>query len=271
MVRLRQSYSRVAKAAAMTAGRHAHADSSGGISDSCASCAPGSAGSFAAFAARSMASRRWRTRSPFGSAGPRKSARSSASAAGSSIPFMPGGRVHRQRQGRRALRIRLKASIVTNNRRAPGGLFVLHASARPESPLRRSYLARRRRSHRDTHQLSERAGLCRQGISRPRRAKSPSRLHLRPETRCLRCHQTRAAPPLRHRAHHRTPESGRSPRPLLPQWPRRRCRQCHPLRCWLQLPPYSRLAESSSAPHPDRIHHCHQRLLSAQPGFLTDE
>ena len=44
------------------------------------------------------------------------------------------------------------------------------------------------------------------------------------ETR-RRCHQARAAPPLRHRAHHRTPEGRRSPRPLLPQRPRRRCRQ----------------------------------------------
>ncbi|MEY9405417.1 hypothetical protein ABIF79_011856 [Bradyrhizobium japonicum] len=28
----------------------------------------------------------------------------------------------------------VKASIVTNNRRAPGGLFVLHASALPDNP-----------------------------------------------------------------------------------------------------------------------------------------
>jgi hypothetical protein len=29
----------------------------------------------------------------------------------------------------------VKASIVTNNRRAPGGLFVLHARAMPDNPL----------------------------------------------------------------------------------------------------------------------------------------
>jgi IS5 family transposase len=28
----------------------------------------------------------------------------------------------------------VKASIVTNNRRAPGGLFVLHARAMPDNP-----------------------------------------------------------------------------------------------------------------------------------------
>jgi hypothetical protein len=28
----------------------------------------------------------------------------------------------------------VKASIITNNRRAPGGLFVLHATALPDNP-----------------------------------------------------------------------------------------------------------------------------------------
>ncbi|MGY4506365.1 hypothetical protein ACVWYH_010322 [Bradyrhizobium sp. GM24.11] len=48
-------------------------------------------------------------------------------------------------------------------------LLVLHASSLPEKPARRSHPARHHRPHRDTHGL--RAGLCRQGISRPRRAK----------------------------------------------------------------------------------------------------
>lgn len=42
--------------------------------------------------------------------------------------------MHRQRHSRRPLRIRREGLIVTNNRRAPGGLFVLHASALPDSP-----------------------------------------------------------------------------------------------------------------------------------------
>ena len=43
-VRLRQSYIRIAKRAAMMAGRHAHAKSSTATVGSCASCAPGLAG-----------------------------------------------------------------------------------------------------------------------------------------------------------------------------------------------------------------------------------
>ena len=35
----------------------------------------------------------------------------------------------------------VNASIVTNNRRAPGGLFVLHARALPDKSVRRSHLA----------------------------------------------------------------------------------------------------------------------------------
>lgn len=42
--------------------------------------------------------------------------------------------MHRRRQGRRALEFGVKASIVSNNRRAPGGLFVLHARAPPDNP-----------------------------------------------------------------------------------------------------------------------------------------
>jgi IS5 family transposase len=43
--------------------------------------------------------------------------------------------VHRQRQGDAApYEFGVKASIVTNNRRAPGGLFVLHAGALPDNP-----------------------------------------------------------------------------------------------------------------------------------------
>ena len=89
-VRLRQSYSRIAKAAAMMAGRYAHAKQFKRISGSCAFCAAGWAGSSATSAARSRASQHWRRHSPSRLAGPRRSARnSSASAAGSFIPSMP--------------------------------------------------------------------------------------------------------------------------------------------------------------------------------------
>jgi transposase, IS5 family len=90
-VRLRQSYVRIARTAAMMAGRYAHAKQfKRHHSGSCAFCAAGSAGSSATSAAGSRASRHWRRRSPSRLAGPRRSARSSsASAAGSFIPSMP--------------------------------------------------------------------------------------------------------------------------------------------------------------------------------------
>ena len=89
----------------------------------------------------------------------------------------------------------VKASIVTNNRRAPGGLFVLHAKAMPDNP----YDGHTLRDVIDSTEIltgcAIERGLCRQGIPRPRRAKSASRLHLRPEARRLRKHQARATPP----------------------------------------------------------------------------
>ena len=42
--------------------------------------------------------------------------------------------MHRQGQGAAPYEFGVKASIVTNNRRAPGGLFVLHARALPDNP-----------------------------------------------------------------------------------------------------------------------------------------
>ena len=86
-VKLRQSYLRIARTAAMMAGRYAHAKQFRRISASCASCAQGSAGSSAISAARSKVRPCSRTPSPSRLAGPRRSARSSsASAAGSFIP-----------------------------------------------------------------------------------------------------------------------------------------------------------------------------------------
>src|SRR6478609_9221220 len=111
-------------------------NSSGGISGSCVSCAAGWAGSSATSVARSRASQPSRRHSPFRLAEPARSApSSSASAAGSSIPFM----LRRWSASAKAkasapYEFGVKASIVTNNRRAPGGLFVLHASSLPENP-----------------------------------------------------------------------------------------------------------------------------------------
>ena len=46
----------------------------------------------------------------------------------------PRGRMHRQGQGPRAYEFGVKRSIVTTHARAPGGQFVLHATASPGNP-----------------------------------------------------------------------------------------------------------------------------------------
>jgi len=110
-----------------------------------------------------------------------------------------------------------KASIVTNNRRAPGGLFVLPPG---DYPITRRQVttthcgtsiepAPRHLKH--SHRLSDRAGLVYKGLPRPRRAKSPSCLNLRARSPAASsCPQgARFARRSRHLAHHRTPD-GRS-------------------------------------------------------------
>ena len=137
----------------------------------------------------------------------------------------------------------VKASIVTTNRRAPGGLFVLHAKSLPGNPYDGHTL---RDIIEDTQNLTgceiERAYVDK-GIPWSRGAKSRPRLYLWAEARRLRRHQTRTATSIRNRARDRPHEGRRSPRPLLPQRPRRRCRQRHPYRCRIQLPTNPRLAE----------------------------
>jgi hypothetical protein len=113
--------------------------------------------------------------------------------------------------------------------------------------------------------------LCRQGLSRPRHRPSAPRLYLRPEARRLRPHQTRAASSLRHRRRDRAHEDGWPSRPLLSQRPRGRCRQRHPLRCRLQLPPRPRLAEDSLDPNPAHSLADVSRPTCAYEGFLTGD
>lgn len=62
-----------------------------------------------------------------------------------------------------------KASIVSNNRRAPGGLFVLHAWALPDNPYDGHTLRDVIERTETLTGCGDRAGLCRQGITRPRR------------------------------------------------------------------------------------------------------
>lgn len=87
-------------------------------------------------AARSKVRLCSRTHSPSCSAEHRRSARSSsASAAGNSISSTP-RMWSASGKGKAAApyEFGVKASIVTNNRLAPGGLFVLHASVLPDNP-----------------------------------------------------------------------------------------------------------------------------------------
>ena len=140
----------------------------------------------------------------------------------------------------------VKASIVTTNARAPGGQFVLHAKALPGNPYDGHTLgAVIEGTERLTGCEIERAYVDKGYRGHETRKPTP-RLHLRTEARRLRRHQARATTPLRHRSRDRTHEDRRSSRPLLSQGPRRRCRQRHPHRRRSQLPPAPRLAESIS-------------------------
>lgn len=175
--------------------------------------------------------------------------------------------MHRQGQGQRALRVRVKASIVTNNQPAAAASSCCTPG---RCPITLTTVLTCWGGHRP-HRLCDRARLCRQGLPRPRRAKSPPHLHVGPEARRLRCHQARAAAPLRHRAHHRPPEGRRSPRPPLSQRPRRRRRQRRPLRRRPQFPPHPRLVQRTRVPVPIQAV-ARPRLPSpAQSGFLTGD
>jgi hypothetical protein len=162
----------------------------------------------------------------------------------------PGGGVHRQRQCRRALhKFGVKASIVTNNRRALGGQFVLHARARcpiirtTVTPRGTSLTAPRHSPAVRSSGLMSTRDTAATTRKIPVAFSSPTR-----KARRLRCHQARAAPSLCHRAHHRTPQGRRSSRPLLSQKPCRRCRQRRPLRRRPQLPLRPRLAQRILVP-----------------------
>src|SRR5262244_1320126 len=163
----------------------------------------------------------------------------------------------------------VKVSIVATN----------HCAGRPvraacpvlaRQSIRRPHAARRYRGRPASHRPPHRARLPRQGISWPRCTQPAPRLHLRPKARRVRRHQARAQTTIRHRTPHR-PHEGRGPsRPLLPQGPCRRCRQRHPDCRRPQLPTHPRLAEEAlafnlprSVDHPNRPTNLQSRLLTA--------
>ncbi|MGY3532963.1 hypothetical protein ACVILK_003447 [Bradyrhizobium embrapense] len=109
-VKLRQSYLRIAKTAAMMAGRYAHAKQFKRHQRQFASCAAGWAGSSAISAARSKAWPYSRTPSPSRSAGFPDPLAAAAPARLKAV-FLPcfRGRVQRQGQSSRALRVRCQS------------------------------------------------------------------------------------------------------------------------------------------------------------------
>ena len=116
-VRLRQSYLRIAKNAAMMASRYAHAKQFKRHQRQLLILVAGSAGSSATSAARSKVGQSLEEAiRPSARRGPRRSARSSsASAAGSSIPPRPGGRCLGKGKAPRRTSTASKPRIVTND------------------------------------------------------------------------------------------------------------------------------------------------------------
>ena len=146
----------------------------------------------------------------------------------------------------------VKVSIVSTNARAPGGQFVLHAKSLPGNPYDGHTL---KTVVKDTQQLTGREierTFVDKRIPRPRRHKPAQRLHLGTKTRRVRRHQATAQTPIRHRTRDRPHEVRGPSRPLLSQRPQWRCHQCRAQRRRSQLPTRPRLAEEFFAPNPGR-------------------
>jgi IS5 family transposase len=272
-VRLRQSYSRIAKHAAMMAGRYAHAKQ---------------------FNRHRRQLRILRTR-----LGRlirdirRKIGGQEHIAAAFEAPLARASQIRSQQQRQRGWKLYsfhapetecigkgkasvpyefgVKASIVTTNARAPGGQFVLHAKALPGNPYDGHTL-------RDVIENTQKLTGCeieRAYVDKGYRghdAQNPRRVFISGQKRGVfgaikRELRRRSAiePVIGHM------KSEGHLGPLLSQRSRRRCRQRHPHRCRLQLPTHPRMAEGSLAPNPDRniarLHHS----ISEQSSLLTDD
>lgn len=236
-IKLRQSYSRVAKSPAMMAGRCAHAKQFkrrqrqlrllrsrlGRIID-IRRKTDGQPVLEEAFAPRS--------------AGPIRSAlSSSASAAGSLIPSMPrrwsaSARARQQRPTSSGSRPPSQpttgpspaASLYCTPDRCP---TILTTATPCGASLKMPNGSRGARSSAPTPTRDIVATpTTHAASSSPVRSEGPRR------------HQARAAPPFSHRTRQRTPQVRRPYRSLLSQRPRWRCRKRHPLRRRLQFPPH---------------------------------
>ena len=143
----------------------------------------------------------------------------------------------------------VKASIVTTNARARGGQFVLHASALPGNPYDGHTLgAAIAATKRLTGCAIERAYVDK-GY-RGHDTANPRRVFISGQKRgVFGHHQTRAPAPLCYRSRHRTHEDRRTPRTLFPQRPRGRRHKRRPHRRWSQPASHPRLAEASLGLH----------------------
>ena len=162
----------------------------------------------------------------------------------------------------------VKVSLTTTNKRCKGGQFILHAKALPGNPYDGHTL---KEVMAETEALTgreiERA--CRQGLCRPRCAAAPPGLQIRPETRRAQTDQEGAEAPIRHRSGDRTLQDGRPSGPQLPDGPPRRPHQRRHERRRLQPAPHPQMAEQPFAPN-HRRHICRDDVTTrARNRFLT--
>jgi hypothetical protein len=163
----------------------------------------------------------------------------------------------------------VKISLTTTNRRCKGGQFILHAKAPPGNPYDGHTL---KDVIEETELLTgrrDRAGLCGQRLPRPRRSQPFAGLQIRPEARRSWPDQKGTPTAIRHRTRHRTLQDRRPSRPKLPQGPPRRSDQRRHERRRLQLPTHPQVVEETLDPNHRRHLGCHKPVLSTQIGFLT--
>lgn len=115
----------------------------------------------------------------------------------------------------------------------------------------------------------DRAGLCRQGLCRRRRAKAAPGLPLRPKARRPWPDQKGTQAALRHRGRHRPLQDRRPSRPKLPERTSRRPHQRRHERRRLQPAPHPQLVEETLARYHRRPVDRDDTKINTQNGFLT--
>ena len=172
----------------------------------------------------------------------------------------PGDRVHRQGQGAQALRVR-RQGLAHHHQPALQGRPVHPArQGAARQSLRRSHPEGRDRGDASPDRPRDRAGLCRQGLPGPRRAKAPAGLPLRAKARRPRADQEGVEAAIRHRTRHRPLQNRRPPGPQLLARPPRRPDQRRHERRRLQPAPHPQVVEQALVQN----HRRHDRRDHAQ-------